>query len=121
MQTTTPNNELESARAELSKAAKDALQCQDACNFSGVEHSFHNACNAIRVHMRATDTFSSGKFAAHPVIYLFMSKLVSLMHTADIVHNLYGYNSTLCEQIAAGDFHSVEATYESDTARANGE
>lgn len=59
------------------RAAELALDCQDACNLSGVVHSFADAVRALWDEAHAT-----GKGTAwvneHPIVTLFLDKLVSL-------------------------------------------
>lgn len=100
---------LDRTRIALQLAARDAITCQNACNFSGVEHSFHRASDAVRERMHVSNTFSSEGFATHPIVYLFMSKLISLM--GDYFGggtNHYSKALRDCEAIASGDFSSVE-------------
>lgn len=105
---TDPEERLRLARIALQKSAKDAIQVQDACNFSGVQISFHEACNAIREHFHASDSFTSGGFANHPIIVLFMSKLTSMImgSYADIPE--FGKKYEACKRIALGDFSDIE-------------
>ena len=59
----------------LQRAAYDAMACQDACNLSGVSHSYLEAVNLLReMHARREIT----QYHSHPILTLFLSKLNSL-------------------------------------------
>lgn len=62
----------------MKDAARDALQCQNACNLSGVAHSFLDAVKFIR---ESNPGLSTGEINRHPIVTLFLSKLVSLNGT----------------------------------------
>lgn len=65
------------------KACKMAVECQDACNLSGVVFSFADAMQAVCDEKNrlgeGTDWVNS-----HPVSVLFASKLASLTRCKDI-------------------------------------
>lgn len=60
------------------RAHKNALDVQDACNFSGVLLAFARDMEAVREHMHATGGFNTRAFALHPVAILYMDKLADL-------------------------------------------
>ena len=59
---------------KMKRAYRDALQCQSACNLSGVLHSFDRHMTTIcREPGLGTDDRNT-----HPVVKMFLSKLLSL-------------------------------------------
>ncbi len=65
------------------KACKNAIDVQDACNFSGVLLSFARDMEAVRDHMRAEGTYGSEAFATHPVAIAYIDKLSDLQRRPD--------------------------------------
>ena len=67
--------------------AKDAEAVQNACNLSGVVHSFSKACSYLRLLMNESpEGFSQEAFHSHPIIRAWVSKIQSLtgeMTTSD--------------------------------------
>ncbi len=59
------------------KIYEDALDCQDACNLSGLVHTLSGHMQAIREEVTA-DGGGTDEVNRHPVVQLFLSKLVSL-------------------------------------------
>lgn len=61
----------------IDKAAKMALDCQDACNLSGVVFSFAEAmkaiCDADNESHRGTEWKNT-----HPIVTVFLEKLIAL-------------------------------------------
>ena len=84
----------------IKEAAQTALDVQDACNLSGVVHSFSQAMHAVfeeaeRLH-KGTDWRN-----AHPIVTLYLSKLCSLnrgYYECDYLHA-----SDACEAIIRGE------------------
>ncbi len=66
------------------KAHKNALEVQDACNFSGVLLSFARDMEHVREHMRQEGSYGSLAFATHPVAILYMDKLADLQRRPDL-------------------------------------
>jgi hypothetical protein len=62
----------------LKDLAKEALDVQDACNLSGVVHSFSRVITDLREIARAEGWEDTDKINAHPVCVLFADKIVSL-------------------------------------------
>jgi hypothetical protein len=60
------------------RACRNALECQDACNFSGVLNSFFRDMEAVREHLKANEAFSPSAFANHPVALWYLDKLADL-------------------------------------------
>lgn len=61
----------------IEQAAKDALLVQDACNLSGVLHSFSQAMEAINAAMRDAGEGTDWR-NNHPIVRLYVDKLASL-------------------------------------------
>lgn len=79
----------------IKDAAKDALMVQNACNLSGVAHSFLDAIAVIR-----ESGLSTAEINRHPVITLFLSKMVSL-------------NGTDCFcSLCLGEYHKANSAVE---------
>jgi hypothetical protein len=78
------------------QAAQWALECQDACNLSGVTHSYDKAVHAIFEESqrlgKGTDWINK-----HPIVTLFLSKLCSL--NGGYFECDYGAASSACEKI----------------------
>lgn len=62
----------------LQKLAKEALAVQNACNLSGVVHSFSRAMTELREVLSKEPDFSTEKLNQHPIAILFSSKIASL-------------------------------------------
>lgn len=84
----------------LQRAATDALQCQNACNLSGVVHSWAEHLDALwaKAHDlgRGTDWVNT-----HPVNVLFASK-VSALTGGDSGHRYFDAEDA-CRRIAKGE------------------
>jgi|GEM_PF-2361523 len=61
----------------LRQAARDALDVQDACNLSGVAHSFLQAVQAVNAEMRDRGEGTEWR-NNHPIIRLYVDKLASM-------------------------------------------
>jgi cobalamin biosynthesis protein CobT len=84
----------------LQQAAQQALDCQDACNLSGVLDSFHRIVMEVlwpeaRKQNRGTDFVNT-----HPIVYLFLDKLASL-NGRDTTMDSYHEASEEVKRIAA--------------------
>lgn len=95
-------------KTALSRAARNALQCQDACNLSGVGRSFADALDAINA---ASHVLSHAKRDGgtrwknrHPVVFLFVHKLADLAGCEPSLDGPYAEHSRACERMADGDF-----------------
>ena len=82
------------------RAAKEALQVQDACNLSGVALSFVSAILAVK-----SEAAKQGRGAQwvsrHPIIFLFEDKIADLLgrsHFDDL--DRYHEATEECKQIA---------------------
>jgi len=58
--------------------AKDAINVQDACNLSGVVHSFSRIIGELREIARLEKWESTDKINRHPICILFADKIASL-------------------------------------------
>jgi hypothetical protein len=88
----------------LQQAAKEAIDCQNAANLSGVLDSFHRVVMDViwpeaRRQGKGTDFVNT-----HPVVYLFLDKLTSLNHRQCLCHdNMDNYHEayTKAQEMAA--------------------
>jgi hypothetical protein len=82
------------------EAAQWAIDCQDACNLSGVTHAFDKAVSAVfeeaQKQGKGTDWINK-----NPIVTLFLSKLCSL--NGGYCECDYYLASEACEEIAAGN------------------
>lgn len=64
----------------IQEAAKDALIVQDACNLSGVAHSFMDVLQVLRkTPMQDRDCLQPTEFVnTHAVVFMFLFKMMSL-------------------------------------------
>src|SRR5260370_19523782 len=82
------------------EAARTALECQDACNLSGVVFSFAQAMQAICDEQNRLGKGTDWK-NAHPIVTLYLSKLGSLnrgYYECDYMHA-----SDACEALARNE------------------
>ncbi len=73
-------SKLNEPKRTMKEMAQEALNVQDACNLSGVVHSFSRTITDLRLLLEkelGTD-FSTDKLNRHPVCILFTSKIASL-------------------------------------------
>jgi hypothetical protein len=79
------------------EAARWAIDCQDACNLSGVTHSYDKAVSAVFEEAqklgKGTDWINT-----HPIVTLFLSKLGSL--NGGYFECEFGAAQDACERIA---------------------
>jgi len=61
----------------LQELANEALQIQDACNLSGVVHSFHRVISEVWENARAQGK-GTDWVNRHPIVRAYVSKLVML-------------------------------------------
>lgn len=73
--------------------AQEALQVQDACNLSGVVHSFSRIITEVRARLELEGKLSTEVVNQHPVCVLFSDKVAHLTGTqsfgGDSVTNAY--------------------------------
>lgn len=79
-------------------AAKDAIQCQDACNMSGVVHSMSRHMTAIREEQpMGTDDLNR-----HPVVVLFADKIASLANVQNLGNSAFADAMDGCRALSEG-------------------
>jgi hypothetical protein len=64
----------------IQELAQNALDCQDACNLSGVVHSFSRDITRLRTLLNAElgEKFSTTKLNQHPICQLYVDKMRDL-------------------------------------------
>lgn len=62
----------------IKELAKEAIAVQDACNLSGVVHSFSRTMTDLREIARAEGWESTDKLNQHPISVLYADKIASL-------------------------------------------
>ena len=80
------------------EAARTALECQDACNLTGVVHAFSRAMHSLR------ETYPNENtefFNRHCVVTLFLSKLCDLNRGYFECDYLHASNA--CEALVRGE------------------
>lgn len=80
----------------LKQAAQSALDCQDACNLSGVAHSMLDAIAAIRAEPSNTIQVNQ-----HPIVTMYMLKMAELNGCGSSLHQTYDPAEKACKAIAA--------------------
>lgn len=87
----------------LQQAAKDALAVQDACNLSGVAHSFLVAVQAVNAEASRIGEGTEWR-NNHPIIRLYVDKLASLAGMQGLITNAhYCVAAQECRAIAEGN------------------
>lgn len=76
----------------MKELAALALNVQDACNLSGVAHSFSEIVTEIRMHLEAEGKGGTDNVNQHPICVLFINKLSSLSHAEDVSSFTHAYN-----------------------------
>jgi hypothetical protein len=110
----------EKQRGRFVKAAKDAIQVQDACNLTGVVQSFAKVVIDVRHYLESECSLGEGtrtadntvRYQNHPIIILWLSKIADLcgMYVED---SLRYYAATReCERIVSGDDIILQAIVE---------
>ncbi len=62
----------------MKELAQEALNVQDACNLSGVVHSFSRTITELRALLETDGKLSTHEVNTHPVCVLFADKIASL-------------------------------------------
>jgi hypothetical protein len=77
--------------------ASDALACQDACNGGAVIHALDRATHELQRKNKGTDWVNQ-----HPVIYMFLNKLISLTSPCELLDNSQKFDESysLCLEAA---------------------
>ena len=76
---------------------KNAVECQDACNLSGVVHSFSEDISRLRTLMENEEGFSTTKLNCHPVSVMYASKISSLVGLGGGGMEPYSYAYNWCK------------------------
>lgn len=85
---------------DIQKAAADALKCQNACNLSGVAHSFLTAVQAVNEEARRLGEGTDWR-NNHPIIRLYVDKLASLCGMqGGMGYENYGAADKECRELA---------------------
>jgi hypothetical protein len=82
----------------IKEAAQMALDVQDACNLSGVVHSFAEVVTALRNSPECTGTDWVNE---HPIVTLFLDKLSSLNNYTSTLGYIAAYEKV--EKLAKGE------------------
>lgn len=83
----------------LAQLAKEAIEVQDACNLSGVVHSFSRTIGRLRQILENQPDFSTEKLNSHPICILWASKISSLTGLGGGFCNRFGDAYTECRKI----------------------
>lgn len=67
----------------MQELCQEAIAVQDACNLSGVVHTFSRAITDLRAILSASNDFSTSKLNQHPISILYSSKIASLTGSED--------------------------------------
>lgn len=86
----------------MKECAEMALACQDACNLSGVAHTLAKIMPSILHEMRERheDTAWAN---AHPIVYLFLNKMLDLNSPERSALLPYAYPYAKVQQLARGE------------------
>lgn len=77
---------------------KNAILVQDACNLSGVVHSFSQAMTKIWATLEAEGRASTNAANSHPIAVLYASKIASLTGCSNLGYFTEAYNA--CHRMA---------------------
>lgn len=83
----------------LAKLAREALDVQNACNLTGVVHSFSRACSALRAALPGADTQTINR---HPICVLWAAKIADLTGT-DVSTERWADAWEACRALAESD------------------
>lgn len=87
----------------IQEAAREALYCQDACNLSGIVHSFSRVLTE-GVWPEAHKTGQGTTWVnTHPVSVLFAYKICALSGHEPLGHARYDQAFLWCEEVARGN------------------
>ena len=87
---------------DYKRAAQNAIQVQDACNLSGVAHSYWSAIEAICE--RANQLGQGTRWKnTHVIVTMFLLKMAELNGCGSTLHETYTQAEELCKRIAVGD------------------
>jgi hypothetical protein len=80
----------------IAELAKEALDVQDACNLSGVVHSFSRAITDLREIARAEGWECTDKINQHPIVVMWSDKIASLTNSNAGFAKAYNW---ACDQV----------------------
>lgn len=75
----------------LKQLVQSALDVQDACNLSGVVHSFSRVVTQLREIARAEGWEGTDRINQHPICVLYSSKISSLSLADDTFSKAYNW------------------------------
>jgi len=85
----------------IQDAAKLALQCQDACNLSGIAISFADVMRAVCEEATRLNKGTRWK-NEHPITTLFLSKMSELNGCGSTLNEQFDIAQAACEILASG-------------------
>lgn len=85
--------------------AKEAIDVQDACNLSGVVHSFSRVMTELRELLSKEEGFSTDKLNQHPICVMFSNKIAILCDSESAVKFNRAYE--FCKEQGLFDNKSV--------------
>lgn len=85
--------------ATLKTLAQDAIDCQNACNLSGIAHAFARACSDLRTLLPKAGT---DEINNHPICRLWSDKIAHLTGTQSYGHENMMKAYEECYKLAAG-------------------
>lgn len=91
--------------------AVNAVQCQDACNLSGVVHSFSRDITRLRALTDDKPGFSTTMLNQHPVCALYASKIHDLSGMGVSDFTAFGDAYNWCQAVVARGKDADPSTY----------
>jgi len=79
----------------LKQLAQESLDVQNACNLSGVVHSFSRAMTDLRAILSVEEGFSTDKLNTHPIAVLYSSKIGSLTGSDNMLQCNQAYDAVM--------------------------
>jgi hypothetical protein len=85
----------------MKEICQEALAVQDACNLSGVVHSFSRSISDLRSLLLKENDFSTSMLNQHPVCILYSSKIASLtgseINSSEVGGNAFSEAYAFCQ------------------------
>ncbi len=87
----------------LAQAAQAAIDVQDACNLSGVVHSFKDIVTSLRndTGIHYGHSMGTRELNTHPIVQLFASKVSDLAGLGAGDYQVWQAAYTACQKLAA--------------------
>lgn len=82
----------------IKELACEALDCQSACNLSGVVHSFSRAMTELREISRREGWENTDQLNTHPIAVMYASKIGSLTGSENLA--FFGRSLEKCYKLA---------------------